>query len=76
MNKIGVMAQCNKQNRLEIIPILSEFIALIFITAKLLKQIYLQKFGLCFYLSNGIKKIFDPINIIFDFQYNLFLKCR
>ena len=69
MNKIGVIAQCNKQNRLEIIPILSEFIALIFITAKLLKQIYLQKFGLCFYLSNGIKKYL--IQLILFLTFNL-----
>ena len=57
MNKMGVMAQCNKQNRLEIIPILSEFIALIFITAKLLKQICLQKFGLSFIYLTELKNI-------------------
>ena len=57
MNKMGVMAQCNKQNRLETIPILSEFIALIFITSKLLKQIYLQKFGLCFIYLTELKNI-------------------
>ena len=57
MNKMGVMAQCNKQNRLEIIPILSEFIALIFITAKLIKQNYLQKFEVCFVYLTELKNI-------------------
>ena len=72
MNKIGVIAQCNKQNRLEIIPILSEFIALIFITAKLLKQIYLQKFGLCFYLSKGIKKYLIQLILFLTFNITYF----
>ena len=70
MNKMGVMAQCNKQNRLEIIPILSEFIDSIFIAAILLKQIYLQKFGLCFYLSNRIKKYLILLILFLIFQYN------
>ena len=57
MNKRGVMAQCNKQNRLEIIPILSEFIDSIFMISKLLKQIYLQKLDYVFIYLKELKNI-------------------
>jgi len=54
---MGVMTQCNKQSTLEMIPILSEFNVVIFIIAKLLKQICLLKWTLLFlHLSDGIRK--------------------